>query len=105
MIKTKEEILSRNITSTKSSYDDFIVFNYINPKIIIKEKQYKTSSPGGVEYLCIQEKCKSQKGSGFDKKHTKHPRKWSKEYCTHTSCNKMGFSQKASCRYYKNCYK
>jgi hypothetical protein len=95
MIKTKEEILSKNITSTKSSYDDFIVFNYINPKIIIKEKQYKTSSPGGVDYLCIQEKCKSQKGSGFDKKHTKHPRKWSKEYCTHTSCNKMGFSQKA----------
>ena len=78
MVKTKEEIISINITSTKSSYDDFIVFNYINPKTVIKEKQYKTSSPGSIDYLCIQQKCKHQKG-GFDKKHTIHPRKWSKE--------------------------
>jgi hypothetical protein len=28
----------------------------------------------------------------------------SKKYCQNTSCKKMGFSQKASCRYYKNCY-
>ena len=105
MVKTKEEILSKNLMDTKSTYDDFLVFNYINPTIIIKERQYKTSSPGGMEYLCIQEKCKPQRGSGFDKTHTKYPRKWNKEYCTHTSCNKMGFSQKASCRYYKNCYK
>jgi hypothetical protein len=34
-----------------------------------------------------------------------YPRKWSKEYCKKTSCKKMGFSQRASCRYYKNCYK
>lgn len=106
LVKTKYEILSTDILD-KPTYDDFIVFNYINPKIIIKDKQYKTSSPNGIDYLCIQQKCKSQSGSGsgFDKKHTKHNRKWSKEYCTHTSCNKMGFSQKASCRYYKNCYK
>ena len=42
---------------------------------------------------------------GFDKKRAKFPRKMSKSYCLKTSCNKMGFSQKASCRYYKNCYK
>jgi hypothetical protein len=28
----------------------------------------------------------------------------SKKYCKKTSCNKMGFTQKASCRPYKNCY-
>jgi hypothetical protein len=107
MVKTKEEILSKNITSTKTTYDDFLVFNYINPKIIIKNKLYTSSSPCGIECLCIQQKCKSsQKGKGhFDKKHTKYPRKWSKSYCQKTSCDKMGFSQKASCRYYKNCYK
>jgi len=43
--------------------------------------------------------------AGFDKKNTKFPRKMSKEYCIKTSCKHMGFSQKASCRYYKNCYK
>lgn len=35
----------------------------------------------------------------------KKPRKYSKSYCTSTSCDKMGFTQKASCRPYKNCYK
>lgn len=105
MVKTKDEILANNITSFKSNYDDFTVFNYINPKIIIKEKLYTSSTPGGMEYLCIQKKCKPQKGSGFNKKNSKYPRKWSKSYCKKTSCDKMGFSQKASCRYYKNCYK
>jgi|TARA_B110000503_G_scaffold143752_1_gene248025 hypothetical protein len=31
-------------------------------------------------------------------------RKMSKSYCESTSCREMGFSQKASCRPYKNCY-
>lgn len=35
----------------------------------------------------------------------KKPRKMSKSYCQSTSCKHMGFSQKASCRPYKNCYK
>lgn len=35
----------------------------------------------------------------------KFPRKWSKSYCKKTSCKKMGFSQRSSCRPYKNCYK
>ena len=29
----------------------------------------------------------------------------SKKYCKKTPCKKMGFTQKASCRPYKNCYK
>jgi len=55
-----------------------------------------------IEY--IDNNFKRQDG-GFDKNKAKYPRKWSKEYCLNTSCDKMGFSQKASCRYYKNCYK
>ena len=31
-------------------------------------------------------------------------RKMSKKYCKKTACKRMGFSQKASCRPYKNCY-
>lgn len=31
--------------------------------------------------------------------------KMSKSYCEKTPCKKMGFSQKASCRSYKNCYR
>lgn len=35
----------------------------------------------------------------------KKPRKYSQSYCKSTPCKKMGFTQKASCRPYKNCYK
>ena len=33
------------------------------------------------------------------------PRRFSRAYCMKTDCGKMGFTQKASCRPYKNCYK
>lgn len=39
-----------------------------------------------------------------DKKFKKK-RKYGQSYCKSTPCSKMGFSQKASCRPYKNCYK
>lgn len=42
---------------------------------------------------------------GFNKETAKLPRKFSKSYCLKRPCNKMGFTEKASCRYYKNCYK
>lgn len=38
------------------------------------------------------------------KKQYKKPRKWSESYCKKTPCKSMGFSQKASCRPFKNCY-
>jgi hypothetical protein len=31
-------------------------------------------------------------------------RKYSRKYCKKTTCKRMGFTQKASCRPYKNCY-
>ncbi|NDB60496.1 hypothetical protein EB001_18905, partial [bacterium] len=42
------------------------------------------------------------------KKHNKtymFPRRFSKTYCKKRACNKMGFTEKASCRPYKNCYR
>jgi hypothetical protein len=41
-----------------------------------------------------------------EKEQTKYKkkRKMSKSYCKKTPCKDMGFSQKASCRPYKNCY-
>lgn len=38
------------------------------------------------------------------KKATTGGRKMSRKYCRKTTCKKMGFSQKASCRPYKNCF-
>jgi hypothetical protein len=34
----------------------------------------------------------------------KLPRKMTRRYCKKTPCSKMGFTQKASCRPWKNCY-
>jgi|13_taG_2_1085334.scaffolds.fasta_scaffold00002_300 hypothetical protein len=34
----------------------------------------------------------------------KYARKWDKDHCESKSCDEMGFSEKASCRPYKNCY-
>ena len=34
----------------------------------------------------------------------KKKRLMSKAYCKKTPCKRMGFTQKASCRPYKNCY-
>lgn len=38
-------------------------------------------------------------------KRYKMPRKYSKKYCKKTACDKMGFTQRSSCRPYKNCFK
>ena len=38
------------------------------------------------------------------KKQYTFPRKFSRKSCKKTPCKKMGFTQKASCRPYKNCY-
>jgi hypothetical protein len=43
--------------------------------------------------------------SGGGKTPYKFPRRFSRAYCKKTPCNKMGFTQRASCRPYKNCYK
>ena len=37
-------------------------------------------------------------------KRWKMPRKMTRRYCKKTACRKMGFTQKASCRPWKNCY-
>jgi hypothetical protein len=33
------------------------------------------------------------------------PRRYSRKFCRRTTCRRMGFTQKASCRPYKNCYR
>lgn len=39
------------------------------------------------------------------KKHYKFPRRFSRAHCMSKTCDKMGFTERASCRPYKNCYK
>jgi len=43
--------------------------------------------------------------SGGSRRRFKMPRKMTRKYCKKTPCKKMGFTQRASCRPWKNCYK
>lgn len=42
---------------------------------------------------------------GGAKKNKKGGRRFTRKQCKKFTCKKMGFTQKASCRPYKNCYK
>lgn len=53
----------------------------------------------------VGEEIKSELSQSEMSEEYKKPRKMSKSYCEKTPCKSMGFSQKASCRPYKNCYK
>ncbi len=53
----------------------------------------------------VGEELKSEIGQKEMSEEFKKPRKMGKSYCEKTPCKDMGFSQKASCRPYKNCYK
>uniref|UniRef100_A0A6C0DZI5 Uncharacterized protein n=1 Tax=viral metagenome TaxID=1070528 RepID=A0A6C0DZI5_9ZZZZ len=68
-----------------------------------KSSKKKSTKKKSTKKKSTKKTLKMQSG-GFDKTNTKFPRKMSKQYCEMTPCSKMGFSQKASCRYYKNCY-
>ena len=74
-----------------NSFIDFTLndFRYNKPLYL---KSISDLIPNNAKYHITPQKSKS-------------PRKWSREYCKKTPCKKMGFSQKASCRPYKNCYK
>jgi hypothetical protein len=55
-------------------------------------------------YTTVEELSDELENKGEVKEGFKKPRKWSESYCKKTPCKNMGFSQKASCRPYKNCY-
>jgi serine/threonine protein kinase len=75
------------------------------PGAFIEESPIKYTP--GIPGLPSPTKMMTQEGGGKKNKKRvyKTPRKWSKEYCKQTSCDRMGFSQRSSCRPYKNCYK
>jgi predicted RecB family endonuclease len=64
----------------------------------VKTNELKSKIDKAIYDLSVEEN-----PSGGRRK-TKKRRLMSKKYCKKTSCKKMGFTQKASCRPYKNCY-
>ena len=102
ILETKRRMVEEARFVMQAEYEDFVVYSYLQPEEFIDSPLYVTNGKSS-RSKCIVENC-GQRG-GFDKSSAKYPRRYSKEYCTSTPCHKMGFTQKASCRYYKNCYK
>jgi len=102
ILETKRQMVEEGRFSMQAEYEDFLVYSYLQPEEFIDSPLYVTNGKSS-RSKCIVENC-GQRG-GFDKKSAKFPRRYGEEYCIRTPCHKMGFTQKASCRYYKNCYK
>jgi hypothetical protein len=47
----------------------------------------------------------SERGGRKTRRTFKKKRLMSRKYCKKTPCRRMGFTQRASCRPYKNCYR
>jgi hypothetical protein len=70
----------------------------------VPEKDYHQFHETWYSMPIRKNKRKMEAGGGRTRRFKKH-RLMSKAYCKKTTCRRMGFTQKASCRPYKNCYK
>ena len=70
----------------------------INEKIaqVLTHKEALEKAPGNVLPVAAP--------AAGGKRKWKMPRKMSRKYCKKTPCRKMGFTQRSSCRPYKNCF-
>ena len=75
--------------------------------IILPELKKRVSSDelkGRIETAMSKLSGNSAPAAGGRRRTFKKNRLMSKKYCKKTTCKRMGFTQKASCRPYKNCY-
>ena len=63
--------------------------------------ELKSKIDKAIQDLSVEE---NPSGGRRNTRRFKKKRLMSKKYCKKTACKKMGFTQKASCRPYKNCY-
>lgn len=69
------------------------------------EEVVAAAGPVKEKLKAIAEKIKSfSSASAAGGKRWKMPRKMSRAYCKKTPCRTMGFTQRSSCRPYKNCF-
>lgn len=114
---TKPLINEKNVPITKAQLDRYVkagvtVKLYTNrdhcmiePGIVqAKLKQYTDSKTRGLESVVAAAKQELLDAQKFTLYQSGGKRKMSRKYCRRTTCKKMGFSQKASCRPYKNCF-
>jgi hypothetical protein len=97
-----------NISSENPEQEDYpfaiqtlALLRQFNPK---RWKEFLKMLYSTVAELVKEIKEMKSEGEIDESKKFKKPRKWGPSYCKKTPCGSMGFSQKASCRPYKNCY-
>jgi hypothetical protein len=110
----KAFITAKNVPVTKEQLDTYVDAGF-------EVRLFENRKYCQIEPVLLQVSIESWKGKpGFESAiqkaqdqleqskaytlYTRGGRRMSKKYCKKTTCRKMGFSQKASCRPYKNCY-
>ena len=66
----------------------------------IKDKEYLRMLDDVTKAHNKVESCLKTGGKSF-----KFPRRFTRKHCARKPCKRMGFTEKASCRPYKNCYR
>lgn len=110
----KAFITAKNVPITKEQLDMYVDAGFqvklypnrkacmVEPVLLRASIQQWKGKPG---YESAIQKAEEQLQQSKDyTAYSKGGRRMSKKYCKKTTCRKMGFSQKASCRPYKNCY-
>jgi hypothetical protein len=95
--KTKDMKIQMEIEETADNYK-----NIFNDNLKVPQEQIEMVNR---EILSLDIKNYKSGDELKEDSKFKKPRKYGKSYCEKTPCGSMGFSQKASCRPYKNCYK
>jgi hypothetical protein len=114
---TETLINKKNVPLTKAQLDGYVkagvtVKLYSSRKHCMTEPdvirgritELKKSTTRGLESMIQKAEEELLDANKFTVYQPGGKRKMSRKYCRRTTCKKMGFSQKASCRPYKNCF-
>jgi superoxide dismutase len=58
-----------------------------------------------IDWSVVERRLNDARGGKKTAREYEQPRKWDRAHCESKTCDEMGFSEKASCRPYKNCYR
>lgn len=94
LFQTKRRVIQEKWEDLQNELDNFNMF---------ADDPHPMSEEEKIDALLGVAKSAVPKG-GRRTRRFKQPRLMSKKYCKKTPCRRMGFTQKASCRPYKNCY-
>ena len=98
-LQIRAEMIDKRIAEEREA-DMLVAFKKIKVKEEIEDEKALA-----VRITDLQARVKALTTSSSRGGAYRFPRRFSRSYCRRTTCRRMGFTQRASCRPYKNCYR